>query len=202
LLAPGTPMLFQGQEFWSTAPFQYFADHAHELSARIHEGRLQFMSQFPSARDAAVQQSVRRPNDPQSFVESRLNWSERERNTHALALHRDLITLRRSDLVFSAQRYGGIDGAVIGQEAFVLRYLGRRGDDRLLVVNFGRDLNPRSLAEPLVAPPAAHTWTQIFSSEDPAYGGAGSPPFEAAGGWTIPGHAAIALRAQPLIKPV
>ena len=81
----------------------------------------------------------------------------------------------------------------------MLRYMGRRGDDRLLVVNLGRDLTPRSLAEPLVAAPSAHTWIQIFSSEDPSYGGAGSTPFESVGGWRIPGHAAIALRAQPII---
>ncbi len=200
LLAPGTPMLFQGQEFGSTAPFDYFADHAHELSTHVHEGRRAFMSQFPSARDEAVAQALRSPNELQTFEECRLDWSERKRHKPAVALHRDLISLRRNDPVFSAQRFGGIDGAVIGPEAFVLRYLGRRGDDRLLVVNLGRDLTPRSLAEPLVAPPAAHSWTQIFSSEDPAYGGAGSPPFEGAGGWRIPGHAAIALRAQPLIR--
>ena len=199
ILAPGTPMLFQGQEFGSTAPFDYFADHENELSERVQAGRREFLSQFPSARDEAAAQALRSPNDPRTFEDSRLDWSERERHQQTVALHRDLISLRRHDPVFSAQRCGGIDGAVIGPEAFVLGYMGRRGDDRLLVVNLGRDLTPRSLAEPLVAAPSAHTWIQIFSSEDPSYGGAGSTPFESVGGWRIPGHAAIALRAQPII---
>ena len=42
------------------------------------------------------------------------------------------------------QRQGGLDGAVLGPEAFVLRYFGEGGDDRLLLVNLGRDLERRS----------------------------------------------------------
>ena len=34
LLAPGTPMLFQGQEFAASSPFCYFADHHPDLAGR------------------------------------------------------------------------------------------------------------------------------------------------------------------------
>jgi hypothetical protein len=59
----------------------------------------------------------------------------------------------REDPVFRAQRPGGVDGAVLGPEAFVLRFFGGTDRDRLLVVNFGRDLHLAPVAEPLLAPP-------------------------------------------------
>lgn len=192
LLAPGTPMLFQGQEFWASAPFDYFADHEGELSERVSEGRLGFLRQFPSMW-ASMQQTCRAPNDPRTFEKCRLDWSAREHNGYALALHRDLIRLRRDDPVFAAQRYGAIDGAVIRPEAFLLRYIGERCGDRLLIINLGRDLTPPSLAEPLAAPPQGRRWHEIFCSEHPAYGGGGSPILENDARWTIPGHTAIVL---------
>src|SRR5262249_54006392 len=47
LLMPGTPMLFQGQEFNSSAPFVFFADHGEELARVVRRGRARFLSQFP-----------------------------------------------------------------------------------------------------------------------------------------------------------
>src|SRR5262249_35903555 len=46
LLGPGTPMLFQGQEFAASGPFLFFADHRSELNAQIRQGRAEFLSQF------------------------------------------------------------------------------------------------------------------------------------------------------------
>jgi signal transduction histidine kinase len=48
LLAPQTPMLFQGQEFAASAPFLYFADHEPELAELVRSGRRKFLAQFPS----------------------------------------------------------------------------------------------------------------------------------------------------------
>ena len=42
LLAPGTPMLFQGQEFGASSPFLFFADQNTELNKKIREGRAEF----------------------------------------------------------------------------------------------------------------------------------------------------------------
>lgn len=46
LLMPGTPMLFQGQEFWASSPFFYFCDHDAPLSGMVREGRVEFLRQF------------------------------------------------------------------------------------------------------------------------------------------------------------
>src|ERR1043165_7567770 len=45
LLAPQTPMLFQGQECAASAPFLYFADHKPEVARSVAKGRRDFLQQ-------------------------------------------------------------------------------------------------------------------------------------------------------------
>ena len=75
----------------------------------------------------------------------------------------------------------------------MLRYFGDNADDRLLLVNLGRDLNLDIAPEPLLAPPAEREWQIAWSSEDPTYGGRGAAPVETDDGWHIPGNAAVVL---------
>jgi maltooligosyltrehalose trehalohydrolase len=91
--------------------------------------------------------------------------------------------LRKQTAVFR-DRPGGLDGAVLSSRAFLLRFFtADHLDDRLLIVNLGGDLLRPSIAEPLLAPPSpAHDWIVCWSSEDPAYGGGGTPPI-----WTRDG---------------
>jgi maltooligosyltrehalose trehalohydrolase len=199
LLGPGMPMLFQGQEFAASTPFLYFADHHDGLAPLVSEGRRKFLSQFPSLADPAMRDRLPDPEDRRTFERCRLDPAERERGRHgaALALHRDLIRLRRDDPVLGQVPPGGIDGAVLAEAAFVLRFLGGDGDDRLLLVNLGRDLDLRPAPEPLLAPPEGALWQLIWSSEHPAYGGAGTPAVEGEFGWHLPGHAAVVMIARP-----
>jgi maltooligosyltrehalose trehalohydrolase len=199
LLLPGTPMLFQGQEFWATTPFLYFADAKAELDDPIRQGRKDFLAQFPSLADEEMVERLADPGDPRTFARSTLDWQECERRSNTLALHRDLLRLRRSTPAFAAQRYRGVDGVVLGPEAFVLRFFAENGGDRLLLVNLGVDLNLQSIADPLVAPPVEGSWKIEWSSESPVYGGSGTPPIEHKAGWHIPGHAAVVLAAVPRI---
>jgi maltooligosyltrehalose trehalohydrolase len=193
LLAPQTPMLFQGQEFAASSPFLFFADHNPQIAAAVRKGRAQFLRQFPSVASSEVSELLPDPGDPGTFERCKLDLGERERHAEAYALHRDLLRLRREDAVFASQRCGAVDGAVLGPEAFVLRFFGENGDDRLLVVNLGRDLDLHSVAEPLLAPPPANKWRTLWSSEHPRYGGAGTPEPDTDAGWRIPGHSAVAL---------
>jgi maltooligosyltrehalose trehalohydrolase len=193
LLAPGTPMLFQGQEFAASSPFLYFADHKPELAEAVRKGRIEFVSQFPSVATPEVQQCLADPGDPKTFERCKLDFSERETHAGAYALHRDLLALRREDPVFRGQRPGAVDGAVLAPEALVMRFFGGGGNDRLLVVNLGRDLHLQPVPEPLLAPPQGQRWETLWSSEHPRYGGAGTPPLDTDTGWRIPGHAAVAL---------
>lgn len=195
LLGPGTPMLFQGQEFAASAPFLYFADHKPDLAGLVEKGRAEFLAQFPSIAGPAMQAALPKPHAEDSFTRCKLDHRERESNAAVWALHRDLLRLRREDPVFAAQCIGGLDGAVLGEEAFILRFFGEEGDDRLLLVNLGRDLTLTVMAEPLLAPPLDGAWTVLWSSEEPAYGGCGTAAVEQPdGAWRLPGHAALVLR--------
>lgn len=103
LLAPGTPMLFQGQEFAASAPFLYFADLPDRLEAVVREGRKDFLSQFPSLTDPDLRPRLPDPGDPATFIRCKLDLVERESHRETYALHRDLLRLRREDPVFRRQ---------------------------------------------------------------------------------------------------
>lgn len=195
LLAPGTPMLFQGQEFGASAPFYFFADHKPELARLVGVGRREFLQRFRSLATPEAQSILPDPADAEAFQRCKLDFSERRRHAEIYALHRDLLSLRRNDPVFRAQRFGGVDGAVLGPEAFLLRFFGDNSDDRLLLVNLGRDLHLDPAPEPLLAPPTGAEWKILLSSEDPRYGGSGTPALDTDENWRIPGHAAVVLQA-------
>jgi maltooligosyltrehalose trehalohydrolase len=197
LLGPATPLLFQGQEFGASAPFAYFADHHPELARAVRHGRQEFLGQFPSLRDAAVRAAIPDPGDAATFELCKLDLGERRRHAAAYALHRDLLRLRREDPVFRLQGAGGVDGAVLGPAALVLRFTG--GEERLLLINLGPDLDLVPAPEPLLAPPAGARWQVLWSSEEARYGGSGAPPPEdAEGAWRLAGQAAVALRPVAL----
>jgi maltooligosyltrehalose trehalohydrolase len=194
LLSPQTPLLFQGEEFGSSKPFLYFADHKPELAEAVRKGRGEFLSQFPSI--AAIVDQLAPPESVETFERSKLNWSERKTHSEALALHRDLIALRRGDPTFSAQRNDILDGAVLGEHAFLLRWLTDSEADRLLIVNLGAALHLDPAPEPLLAPPLGMSWTLLWSSESPQYGGEGTPTVEGEEGWRIPAESAVVMRAS------
>ena len=94
LTSPFVPMLFMGEEWGASTPWLYFTDHADaELGAAVGEGR---RSEFEAFGWAPEQ--VADPQDEETFVRSKLDWSEQRRDPHAdlLRWHRDLIALRTS----------------------------------------------------------------------------------------------------------
>lgn len=192
-LAPGTPLIFQGQEFAASTPFLYFADHGGVLAAQVRAGRAELLGRFPSIRDSGMHRPLADPSALDTFISSKLDPHERVTHAGAVNLTRTLLALRKNDPVFRAQRQDRVHGAVLGLEAFVLRYFGDAGDDRLILVNLGRDLDLIHAAEPLLAPPARRHWKCLLSSEDPLFGGAGTPPIDAYEHIRVHGHAAVVL---------
>jgi maltooligosyltrehalose trehalohydrolase len=195
LLLPQTPMLFQGQEFAASSPFLYFADNAPENAELVRNGRREFLEQFPSIKQRG-HVWLMDPASPDTFERSKLDLKERESHGEAVALHRDLLRLRREDPVFGSDKTRALDGAVLNDEAFVLRYFGLSGDDRLVIVNFGRDFSCTPCPEPLLAAPRGRDWALIWSSDDPKYGGDGTPPPKPSTQWQIPGHATLVFAAE------
>jgi len=197
LLGPATPLLFQGQEFGASSPFLFFADHHEELAKLVAAGRAQFLEQFPSIASSHTALRSGAPHEKATFEKCKLDWREWDKNSHMVALHRDLLRLRRDDPVFSAQRSDWIHGAVLGPNAFVLRFIGGNHGDRLLVVNFGHGFQCSPNPEPLLAPPANAEWDLLWSSDDPLYGGHGNVRTRKIGPWNVPGQSATVLYERP-----
>lgn len=112
LTSPFTPMLFQGQEWAASTPFQFFTSHPEpELGRATAEGRLAEFEAMGWDPDV-----VPDPQDPATFERSRLAWDEREEGRHAriLALHRALIALRRARPELTDPRFGATDCEVEG----------------------------------------------------------------------------------------
>jgi maltooligosyltrehalose trehalohydrolase len=199
LLAPGTPMLFQGQEFSASSPFLYFADFEGDLARSVRKGRAQFLKQFKNLASPEAQKALSNPSDLETFRRCKLDFSEREKNASAYALHRDLLNLRRSDPVFRSQRADRMHGAVLSEQAWLLRFFGEEsGDDRLLLVNLGRDMELKPAPEPLIAPPEGTDWLIVWSSEYPSYGGSGVLPFNGIEEVRLSGESALVLKPRSL----
>ena len=110
LTSPFVPLLFQGEEWGATTPFQYFTDHADpELGRAVREGRRAEFASFgwdPSA--------IPDPQDPATMDRSRLDWSQLGQKEHAAVLdwHRRLIALRRSEPALTDGRLDLVDVTV------------------------------------------------------------------------------------------
>jgi maltooligosyltrehalose trehalohydrolase len=93
LTAPFIPMIFQGEEYAASTPFQYFADHEdREMARSVQEGRQSEFAAFGWAPE-----DVPDPEKVETFLRSKLNWGEVHEGPHAemLEWYRRLIALRR-----------------------------------------------------------------------------------------------------------
>jgi maltooligosyltrehalose trehalohydrolase len=94
LAGPFTPMLFMGEEWGASTPWQFFTSHPEpELGTATAEGRIREFEKM--GWDPAV---VPNPQDPETFTRSKLDWSEIETGEHAelLDLYRTLAIVRRT----------------------------------------------------------------------------------------------------------
>jgi maltooligosyltrehalose trehalohydrolase len=190
LLSPQPPMLFQGQEYGSRALWNFFVDHSEELRSPIREGRAKFMAQFARMATEDAQRALRDPSNASTFQDCVLDPRERRLDAPLVQLHRDLLRIRRETPAIT----GAIDGALLGPSTFCIRYQQPRPEDeRLLLINLGVTFSEAIVPEPLVAPIAGHGWHTIWSSEDPRYGGHGTPPVFTRQRLAIPAHAAVLL---------
>jgi maltooligosyltrehalose trehalohydrolase len=93
LTAPFVPMLFMGEEWAASTPFQYFTDHHDkQLGDAVRAGRRNEFAAFGWDPD-----SIPDPQALETFERSRLRWDEVGLGDHATVLnwHRQLVALRR-----------------------------------------------------------------------------------------------------------
>jgi len=106
VLGPFTPMLFMGEEWGATTPWQFFTSHPEpELGRATAEGRV---AEF--ARMGWDRASVPDPQDPATFERSKLDWAElADQRHHGLyELYRRLIELRRKTPALTDPRFSTV----------------------------------------------------------------------------------------------
>jgi maltooligosyltrehalose trehalohydrolase len=132
LAGPFTPMLFQGEEWATARPFQFFTSHEDpDVAAGTAGGRIEEFARL--GWDPAV---VPDPQDPATFERSKLDWSELDEPRHAriLAVYRQLVTLRRELPELTDPSFAHVRCTVEDSGLFTMR----RGDV-VVLVNFGSE---------------------------------------------------------------
>jgi maltooligosyltrehalose trehalohydrolase len=164
LTAPMTPLLFMGQEWAASSPFQYFTDLEPELGALVTEGRRREFKAFPEFADPAAREGIPDPQAASTFEGSRLNWEERSAPEHAasLALYSDLLRLRHGHASLGASESNTIDARAVGNDAIAFWREGP--EERFLVVV--RLSGAGAVSVEAAGPQAPQT---VLSTEDPRY---------------------------------
>ncbi|HWI32265.1 MAG TPA: malto-oligosyltrehalose trehalohydrolase [Microbacterium sp.] len=117
LLSPFTPMLFMGEEWGASTPWQFFTSHPEpELGRATAEGRIEEFARM--GWDRAV---VPDPQDPETFLRSKLRWEEAGEGAHArlLAVYRELLGLRRSEPDLSDPSFAAVSAEVADDERWI-----------------------------------------------------------------------------------
>jgi maltooligosyltrehalose trehalohydrolase len=135
--SPFTPMLFMGEEFGATTPWQFFTSHPEpELGKATAEGRIAEFEAMGWDPD-----TVPDPQDPETFQRSKLDWTSAETGDHArlLDLYRELIAIRHAVPALSDPDFTRLRASFDDET----RWFRVERDDVSIVVNFG--LEPLAL---------------------------------------------------------
>ncbi|MGD2136737.1 MAG: malto-oligosyltrehalose trehalohydrolase [Gammaproteobacteria bacterium] len=136
LLAPAPPLLFMGEEFAATTPFQYFCDLEDGLAGAVTEGRRGEFAHFERFSDPAARERIPDPGDSATFVRSRLDWDCLHTTGHAerLEFYRRLLALRRTAIIPRLRGIRGMEGRfrLLGETG--LRASWRLGDGSTLTL--------------------------------------------------------------------
>jgi maltooligosyltrehalose trehalohydrolase len=138
LVVPETPLIFQGQEWATHAPFLFFTDHGNDIGQSITKGRREEFASFAAFADPALRAAIPDPQAPETFERSRLPWEELAQPDHAsmLRLYQRVIGLRATAAPLRTAERGSFDARALDDETVLIIRGG--GDERLwIVVRFG-----------------------------------------------------------------
>jgi maltooligosyltrehalose trehalohydrolase len=171
LSAPYTPMLFMGQEWAASSPFLYFTDHHDELGKGVTEGRRKEFAEFSEFRDPAKRARIPDPQALVTFTNSRLDWTEPQRQPHqeTLQLYRDFLRFRKANLTDRRRSHWQVDQ--VSPRAIAIRYQREKEGDILIVAQLVADDITLQLENELLAPAKGRAWEFIISTNEPIYGG-------------------------------
>lgn len=180
LTAPYTPMLFMGEEWSASTPFQFFTDFGDpDLSHAVSEGRRNEFASHGWAFD-----EVPDPQDEATYRRSQLDWAEPHEGVHAriLAWYRSLIALRRGEADLGNGRLDRVSVAC-------------HDDNRWLVMSRGSVRTIVNLAAEPQTVPLDRPVAGVLLAWEPD----GTEPVDT--GIRLPGHGVAVVRARPAQEP-
>ena len=184
LLSPFVPLLFMGEEYGETAPFQYFVSHSHpELVEAVRGGRRQEFEAFGWKGE---------PPDPQdegTFLRSRLNRGLRGEGHHAVlfAFHRELFRLRKSIAALASLRKEQMEVMSYDKDQvlFLRRWSGN--SEAFAVFNLG------DIEATVAAGATKGRWRKVLDSADERWQGGGTSLPD-----LLPSKGEVALTLSPM----
>jgi 1,4-alpha-glucan branching enzyme len=143
-------MLYMGEEWAASTPFLFFCDFEPGLAPLVTEGRREEFSTFPEFADPATRERIPDPAAEETFLRSKLDWSELEEERHRgwLNLYRGLLRLRKEVIVprLAGTSGGGGEYRLLGERGVAVRRTLGDGSRLALVANLSDE--PLRLAEP------------------------------------------------------
>jgi maltooligosyltrehalose trehalohydrolase len=167
LLAPEIPLLFMGQEWASSSPFQYFTDHNPELGRMVTEGRRREFARFSAFNDPKTRERIPDPQDLATFTRSRLDWEEINAEPHAgvRTLYKALLRLRSSEPALRDSSRSNCKIVSLDENSLLL--CRRSPTECLLAVIQLRGAGDHDLGDHFLAKLAENCiWDNVLSTED------------------------------------
>lgn len=166
-LSPYTPLIFMGQEWGASTPFLYFTDHSGDLGRKITEGRRKEFASFEEFDEKSEQDRIPDPQEPGTFLASKLKWEEISNDPHAqiLRLYKDCLRIRAKHTEYrpADRKHWVVTELDWGTVAIHYRL---KDEEHLVVFDLAGGHQG-----PLPDPASGPSWHLDFSSEAPRYGG-------------------------------
>ena len=178
-LTPYIPLLFMGQEWAASTPFLFFTDHNPELGKLVTEGRREEFKVFKAFSSEAERDRIPDPQQPKTFMDSKLNWDEATDETKArtLLLYRRCLALRNGESAFRPESRETMRVEALSMGAGALRLKGSSADWLLLFDLKGG--HQGSLTDEAICKPCATGgWSTILSTDEKQFGGNGATAFD------------------------
>ncbi|WP_075293291.1 malto-oligosyltrehalose trehalohydrolase [Pararhizobium arenae] len=115
LLSPQIPLLYMGDEHLSLRPFHFFADYDGEIAKAVRKNRPKEAANFGGIPEGYGEEDIPDPNQYQTFLESKLDWSEADTlggGAWAQLIH-ELISIRRETIIPLLSNAAGYAGTII-----------------------------------------------------------------------------------------
>ncbi len=183
MFSPFTPLLFMGEEYGETAPFQYFTSHSDpELVATVRKGRREEFADF------GWEAEVPDPQDEVTFHRCKLQRELRRQGRHRALeeLYRELIRLRRELPALAVMDRENLEADVYEREKLLLVRCGSGAEETWLVFFFG------TAGLTITLPLPQGRWRKLLDTAESRWLGEGS---------TVPAEIASAGEVQVTLNP-